>query len=433
MNIETISTCRICGNSALIPIMDLGEHALSGRFPAKHEPDPPKAPLVLVKCDTRSNTDACGLVQLKHTVSHEELYCHHYGYRSGLNKTMTTHLQNLVKEIESRMVIGPGDTILDIGSNDATLLKSYAATELVKLGIDPTGKQFQQYYTSDIALVPDFFTLENFKKLSPEGRAKVITSIAMFYDLPKPMTFVADIKAALHPAGLWVFEQSYLPFMLDTTSFDTICHEHLEYYTLKQIEWMMLKQGLRIIDVGFNDINGGSFRITACHAHGPHVSNTQKIKEIVQQEQKLELETLKPYDAFKQRVEHVKEEIKAYVHSEKQKGKSTYIYGASTKGNTLLQYLGFDNALITAAAERNPEKFGRRTPATNIPIISEAEARAAKPDNFIVLPWHFKKEFLEREKEYLASGGKFIFPLPQFEVVGNEPNGNAAVRQEMLP
>ncbi len=416
MLIKETDCCRICKNRNLIPIMDLGIHALSGRFPAEGEDDPLEAPLVLVKCNDANDSSACGLLQLKHNVSHDELYLHNYGYRSGLNKTMTEHLSNLVKEIEERIQLNPGDIVLDIGRNDATLLKSFS-NDLVKIGIDPTGRQFEKFYTKDIRLVPDYFTINNFNNASLNKKAKVITSIAMFYDLSDPLQFVTDVKNALDEDGIWVSEQSYMPLMLEKNSFDTICHEHLEYYSLKQIEWLLNKTGLRLLDVSFNDCNGGSFRFTACHKNASHRSDHTRINSVLLKESETRLNTTQPYDDFKMRVEDIKRRFLEYVNKEKSEGRSIHVYGASTKGNTLLQYFGLDSSIITAAAERNPEKYGRRTPKTRIPIISEDEARKLKPDNFIVLPWHFKNEFLEREKDYLNSGGKFIFPLPNFEVV----------------
>jgi len=420
MEIGEIDQCRICGNKDIVQIINLGVHALSSIFPAKNEPDPIEAPLILTKCNDENNSQACGLLQLKHSVPGEAMYLNNYGYRSGINKTMTNHLHGIVEEIKTKISLAPEDVVLDIGSNDSTLLKAYNGQGLKRIGIDPTGNQFKSFYPEDVILISDFFSPENFRKASPEKKAKVITSIAMFYDLKEPMQFVHDIKECLHPEGIWVFEQSYMPSMLEANSFDTICHEHLEYYSLKQIKYIMDRANLRILDVDFNSANGGSFRITVCHTDSPLQSDTSKINSILEDENKKGLNTLKPYLEFKQRIESIKNKIKEFITWEKRNGRSIYIYGASTKGNTLLQYLGIGNDLITAAADRNPEKHGRRTPRTQIPIISEEEARRAKPDNFLVLPWHFKEEFLEREKPYLEGGGKFVFPLPTFEVIGKE-------------
>ena len=417
MDFKAITKCRICGNTDLVLILDLGMQALSGRFPAANEPDPPKAPLKLVKCCQDRNQQACGLLQLKHSTPPAEMYQHEYGYRSGINQTMTNHLAGIVQCIQEVVKLKAGDIVLDIGSNDATLLKFYRTPGLKKIGIDPTGQQFLEYYTEDIRLVTDFFSASAYYSIFPDKPAKVITSIAMFYDLEIPMRFVNDIKTVLSRDGIWVFEQSYMPTMLKMNSFDTVCQEHLEYYALKQIEWILNRNSMRIFDVEFNDINGGSFRIYACHDDSPIQSNLNKINEILSEEDRLRLTTEQPYREFRERVLKTKEKLFNFLSQEKSNGKLIYIYGASTKGNVLLQYCGIDFRIITAAADKNPEKWGRRTPGTNIPIISEEEARTKKPDYFLVLPWHFKREFLEREASFLASGGKFIFPLPEIEIV----------------
>ena len=416
MHIHEIEKCRICGNPRLVTVIDLGSQALSGRFPKKDDPDPPKAPLVLVKCDNSQDAGACGLVQLKHSVDPGEMYGNEYGYRSGINKTMSDHLAGIVEKAKDMVSLNPGDIVLDIGSNDSTLLKSYNRSDIRRIGIDPGGEQFRKYYPADIRLVSDFFTAENFTSAFPGGKAKIITSIAMFYDLEDPMAFVRNIREILHPEGVWVLEQSYLPTMLENNSFDTICHEHLEYYAFHQIDWMLKKNGLEAIGIAFNFINGGSFRLYVAHAGSPLRIDTAAVEGVRSKERDLRLETMEPYLRFCTRVEEIKTSLTALLQSEKAKGKKIYVYGASTKGNVLLHYFRIDSSLITAAADRNPEKWGSRTPGTNIPIVSEEEARASA-DYFLALPWHFKSEFLERESEFRKRGGRFIFPLPDVEVI----------------
>lgn len=397
--------------------MDFGAQVLSGRFLSQDEADPPRVPLELVKCNTLRNTGICGLLQLKHTVPPGEMYCRGYGYRSGINHTMRMHLKGIVQHIQEIVALDVGDVVLDIGSNDATLLKCYELKGLKKVGIDPIGDQFSEYYTDDITLVSDYFSLSNYLSVAPNRKAQVITSIAMFYDLETPMSFVADIKQILAPNGVWVFEQSYMPAMLKSNAFDTVCHEHLEYYALKQIDWMLKRSQMRILDVEFNDINGGSFRVYSCHNSSAGKANPERIEVAFRGEETLGLDSKLPYQEFKERVFRIRGELCNFLSGEKAKGKSIYIYGASTKGNVLLQFCGIDSKLITAAADRNPEKWGHYTPATHIPIISEEEARQAKPDYFLVLPWHFQHEFIERETTFLAGGGRFIFPLPELKII----------------
>lgn len=419
MKITEISKCRICGNTDLISLMDLGEQPLSGLFPQINAEDPPCSPLHLVKCNPEHNHNACGLVQLKHSVDPGEMFRNNYGYLSGMNHTMTDHLGSITAKIEQHIKLHKGDSVIDIGSNDGTLLKSYQTKGINRIGIDPGGKQYKKYYPEDIQLITDFFP----SKLYTGEKAKVITSISMFYDLEDPMAFVKSIKENLHKDGIWVLEQSYLPTMLESHAFDTICHEHLEYYALAQITWMVVRNGLKVVDVETNHINGGSFRVYVSHSQSEIPENNSHISNMELFESSQKLNTEIPYKEFKDNVERIKEKTMKFIDAEILKGKKIYVYGASTKGNILLNYYGLTEKTIAAAADRNPNKWTCKTPGSHIPIISEDTMRRVNPDYLLVLPWHFKKEFIDREKEFLENGGKFIFPLPECEVVGSCKHG----------
>ena len=402
--------CRICGKENFSQIIDLGEQTITSSFPWPEESDPPRSPLVLVKCCN------CGLVQLEDTVKSEILYTHDYGYRSGINDTMSQHLKGITSKLEDIVNFKEGDVVLDIGCNDGTLLKSYQISGLNKYGIDPIVEHFLDFYPDDIEVYEGFFNKENYEKATSGTKAKAITSIAMFYDLPDPGQFVIDIGDCLAENGVWVLEQSYMPTMLEMNSFDTVCHEHLEYYDLKSIMNMANDASLKVFDVELNESNGGSFRIFVCHKSSPYIVNKKSINKLLDRENILESNGMIEFEQFKQRVNSMRENLVNFIKNEVNKGKKIYIYGASTKGNTLLQYYGLDSNLITAAADRNPEKWGRVTPNTRIPIISEEEARRSMPDYFLVLPWHFKDNFIERESDFLEAGGHFIFPLPEFVI-----------------
>jgi len=406
MSSHKITQCRICKSSDLLTVFDLGSHKLSSRFPLPDEPDPIEVPLVLIKC----NNDDCGLIQLSHNTSEEELYLNHYGYRSGLNNTMINHLTSLVNEIKEKVILN-NDIVLDIGSNDSTTLRAYP-DHVQKVGIDPTGIQFKQFYPDNVTLLPTFFNKDVFLEAFPDQKAKVITTISMFYDLPDPLQFSKDIKDILADDGIWVSEQSYCVTMLENNSFDTIVHEHLEYYTLKQFKYIADHVGLDIIDVSLNSCNGGSFRVTMAHQGKYPIQPI--VKELLEKE--VNLAGLQQIKEFIQRCEDGKNRLMSFLKEEHAKQKTIYLYGASCKGNSLLQYYGLDYTIISAAAERNPEKYGRRTPGTHIPIIPESEMRDNHPDYLVVLPWHFKTEFLLREKEYIENGGTIIFPLPTLEM-----------------
>lgn len=396
-----ITSCRICGSCDLRDVFDMGPQALASRFPKAGESDPPTAPLVLTQCQGE-----CGLVQLKHTVASDELYTDSYGYRSGLNEMMRSHLKTIVDDLYSYVQPQSGDLVIDIGSNDGTLL-GWHSPAAVRVGIDPTGPQFKEFYADGIELIPEFFSAG----VLGDRKAKCVTSISMFYDLPAPLEFMKDVAKVLAPDGVWIMEQSYLPTMLDRNSYDTVCHEHLEYYTFSQVAWMCRHAGLRVLNVTLNDCNGGSFRVAICHENAPYTSNLFAIEAIEEKEASIDLE------GFVERCKTHRDQLRDTMCSLKNQNKSVYIYGASTKGNTMLQYGSIDSGLVVAAAERNPAKYGCRTPCTNIPIVSEAEVRAAKPDYMLVLPWHFREGIIEREKDYLEQGGQLIFPLPVIDIV----------------
>ena len=407
---KEIKKCRIGDSSNLTTVLSLGNQYLTGVFPKDKSEKITKGPLELVWC---SDT---GLLQMKHSFSLDEMYGDNYGYRSGLNSSMVAHLQQKINTLENLVILSEDDLVIDIGSNDATSLKAYSGKHK-KVGIDPTGLKFQQYYNDEITLIPDFFTSEKYKNVFGSKKAKIITSIAMFYDLEEPLKFVKDIENCLADDGIWHFEQSYMPSMLRTNSYDTICHEHLEFYSLRVVKNMVESCGLRIIDVQMNAINGGSFAVTVCKNNSNFKSNIPVINWLLKQEDEMGLNTVKPYLEFKERVFKHRTSLKELINALVADGKKVFGYGASTKGNVLLQFCGLTTKEIPYIAEVNEEKFGAYTPGSLIPIISEEEAKSMKPDYFLVLPWHFKENILKREKEYIANGGKFIFPLPEIEIV----------------
>jgi len=406
-----IKACRVGGGNDLVTVLNLGHQALTGVFPMSSSEAVTVGPLELVWCPSS------GLLQLKHSYDAAEMYGDNYGYRSGLNQSMVNHLSDKVAYLERLAAVTSGDVIVDIGSNDATTLKAYATSGLRRIGIDPTGRKFREYYPDDIALVPDFFSAEAYRSVERK-QAKIVTSIAMFYDLESPIAFARQIASILADDGIWHFEQSYMPSMLRTNSYDTICHEHLEYYSLGVVDTILRAAGLHLVDVVMNGINGGSFAVTAARAENRSITpNRAVIDWMLAQEERMGLNTPRPYRAFEERVYRHREDLTRLVRSLNADGKKILGYGASTKGNVTLQFCGLTAKDIPAIAEVNAEKFGRVTPGTHIPIVSEAQAKAMKPDYFLVLPWHFKDGILRREKEYLASGGRFIFPFPEIEII----------------
>jgi hypothetical protein len=405
-----ISRCRVSGSTYLVPVLHLGNQALTGVFPRSASVPVTTGPLELVWCPES------GLLQLNHSYDQTEMYGDNYGYRSGLNQSMVRHLEGKVRRLEALVPLQRGDVVLDIGSNDATLLKGYSTEGLERIGIDPTAAKFREFYPPDIKLVPDFFSRENFEKATSK-KARIVTSIAMFYDLEDPLEFARQIADVLADDGIWHFEQSYMPSMLRTNSYDTICHEHLEYYSVAVVRSILDAARLRMLDVQMNAVNGGSFAVTASKKGSRHRADNAMINWLLEQEKRMGMETPKPFREFEERVFRHREDLRRLVKTLVDDGRRIIGYGASTKGNVLLQFCGLGPDEIPAIADVNPEKFGCITPGTHIPIVSEAEARALDPDYFLVMPWHFKAGILEREKSFLERGGKMIFPFPDIEIV----------------
>ncbi len=408
---KNISKCRICAGDHLVNVMSLGEQALTGVFPRSRTEHITSGPVDLVKCDTDGG---CGLVQLKQSYDLSEMYGMNYGYRSGLNASMVRHLQSKVEKILGLGVLEHGDLVIDIGSNDATTLRAYPRGLYQLVGIDPTGIKFSSYYPPEIRLIPEFFSADAVSRALSGKKAKVISSYSMFYDLEDPIAFATEIEGALADDGIWNFEQSYLPSMLKTNSFDTICHEHLEFYALKQIKWIAEHTGLKGLDVEFNDVNGGSFSITAAKSSSVHEPKLEWLHKILADEAALGLGSNKAFDDFKARVEDARNALMQFLEDSKRQGKRVSGLGASTKGNVLLQYYGITSDLLTEIGEVNPDKFGSFTPGSLVPLVPEDQVLASNPDYLLVLPWHFRAFFESLPK---MKGQKLVFPLPRFQIV----------------
>lgn len=409
--IRSINRCRVCGSMDLETVMSLGHQVLTGVFPRTKNEIITSGPVDLLRC---ASAMGCGLVQLKQSYDLDEMYGANYGYRSGLNASMVKHLHSKVDYVLSLGVLEKGDLIIDVGSNDATTLKAYPHDDYNLMGIDPTGVKFAKYYPEQIMLIPEFFSSDLVLKATCGKKAKVITSFSMFYDLEDPVGFAREIADVLHDDGIWVVEQSYLPSMIKTNSFDTICHEHLNFYAFKQIDWILREAGLKVIDVEFNDINGGSISVVAAKLDTKLQQNVALLDDIRESEEIFGLDFSITYSDFRNRVASSRELFLTFLRKANLDGKVVCGLGASTKGNVLLQYYGLTDELIQEIGEVNEEKIGCYTPGTLIPLVSEDSVLEKKPDYLIVFPWHFRRFFLSQGK---FKGMKLVFPLPQFEVV----------------
>ena len=405
MNAYTLLTnCRICKSTDVINVIELGEQYITSRFPDPGE-NVPKTPITLCMCQV------CYLLQLRECTNQSEMYEQNYGYRSGLNNTMRNHLKEYQEQILSKVKMSKGDAVLDIGSNDATMLHYYS-DDFLRIGMDPTGSQFQEYYGT-VNLIPEYFKYHSFIK-HYNVKCKIISSISMFYDLPDPVQFAKDVHMALADDGIWTCEQSYLLSMIESNSIDTICHEHLEYYSIYNIKMIAELSDFKIIDIYFNNCNGGSFRIYFAKKSSDY--KEYNLSDLLGKEMKYGINSKNIYSTFMKNCQTEITKLLSFLEL----SKNTFIYGASTKGNCLLQYSCITPKEIKYAVERNPRKYGKTT-STGIPIISEDSMRQNPPEYLLVLPWHFRNEIIEREAEYLNNGGQLIFPFPQFEIYSNKP------------
>jgi len=401
MDTITRTTCRLCGSNELQDVFSLGSQYINDFVPADRVGKGLMAPLDLVICR------GCSLLQLRHTAPQELLYARHYWYRSGVTDTMRRALRDITSEVERTVDLRPGDVVLDIGANDGTLLASYSVPGITRVGCEPANNLVDELRESANHVIHDFWKYEKYEAVAREQelpKAKVVTAIGMFYDLEDPNQFIRDARRALADDGVFVAQLMCLAPMLEKNDLGNICHEHLEYYSLTSLKHLFESNGLEMFRIEENDVNGGSYRIFARHFRGTGMAIDEHlgIDEVLD---------------FADRVKKNRDACVSFIKEEVAKGKTVYVYGASTKGNVILQYYGLNADLITAAAERSPEKWGKYTIGTWIPIVSEDEAREAKPDYFLVLPWAFFHEFYEREKAWRAQGGKFIVPLPAFRVV----------------
>jgi len=401
MKTVTLENCRLCNSESITDLFSLGNQYVSDFVDQDNIMSGVKAPLDIVICEN------CELLQLKHTAPQNFMYTRHYWYKSGINTTMKIALKEIVTEIESTIQLGKDDCVLDIGANDGTLLANYSAQDIIKVGCEPATNLIEELSENCDYMLDDFWSYEKFKALGDKNgfkKAKVITAIGMFYDLENPNKFINDIRKALSDDGIFIAQLMCLAPMLEKNDVGNICHEHLEYYSFKALQYLYHNNDLEIFNISENNVNGGSYRIYARPYSGTGIDFDELI-------------SVKDILNFADRIAKNKEECVAFIKNEVGNGKTVYVYGASTKGNVILQYYGLDSNWIVAAADKSPEKWGRYTVGTGIPIISEEQARIDAPDYFLVLPWAFFDEFYTREAKWRESGGKFILPIPDFKVI----------------
>ena len=412
MKYNKIHRCRLCYSNKLKPLIDFGSICLSSAFPYKNLKYKKIIPMIFGICKN------CRSVQLLHNYDLKELYNNDYGYRSGINQSMIDHLTRITNDIKKIIKFKIGDYVLDIASNYATLLKSYKFSKINYVGIDPTINKYKKFYPKNFKTKSTLFSKNKYLNLSNKQKAKVITSIAMFYDVQNPNEFVSDIKDILSKNGIWVMEMYYLPILLKYNAYDSICHEHITYFSLNQINYLCEKNNLKIFKVSLNSMNCGSIRYFICHRDARFKLDYNSLNKCKKLEKILDQDSC--FYNFKKRIKFLSKKLNLIIKNLNKRKKTIHVYGASTKGNISHQYSILSVKDISFVAVRNPLKWNRKMPGSNIPIISEASSRAKNPDYYLVLPWHFKKGFIKREKKFLAKGGKLIFPLPKIEILSKK-------------
>ena len=402
--------CRLCESTKMQSVLNLGAQVFTGIFPQSPSQKTPIGELHLISCSS------CSLVQLNESFDGTLMYGDNYGYQSSLNESMKNHLERVSNYLKTKVPLKKDDVIVDIGSNDGTFLTFFSNGDLVRVGVDPTISKFSHKYEKSILKVAEFFDQRALKNSGIE-KVKLITSISMMYDLENPISFARDIYESLEEDGFWFFEQSYLGLMIEKLAYDTICHEHIEYYSAATISIILEKSGFVVEDVDLNDVNGGSIAVLARKKRGVSDRNCQNFQELVFKETSSGMNTVSFLRDFSTKVRSHRVDLTNEVNNLIKSGRKVMALGASTKGNVLLQYCDLDSSKISKIGEVNKDKFGHFTPGTNIPIVPEEEVFSSNPDVLLILPWHFRETFIEKTKDFRRAGGKVLFPLPQIELL----------------
>jgi hypothetical protein len=418
---KTISKCKVCGSHDLVDVIHLAPQHLSATFVKTNKGldiADIKVPMTLTLCDKSKNPKSCGLLQLREEVNPDLLY-RQYFYRSATNDMMRTDLKDVITSVSAAAQPKNGDIVIDIGANDCTTLQFYPDS-LTRVGYEPAQNINWSDVPKDIKIINDYFNAAAFEKSFPGKKAKVVTCNAMFYDLSDPNTFVQDVKKILADDGVWSIQLSYLPLMIENMNFYDICHEHLSYYSMATLKYLLEQNGLYIFQVSQNHVNGGSLRAFVTHDKNKHFLTAERAAEIKKFEEKetaMKLDQPSTFKAFSEKMDELAAKVRGFIEAEIKKGNRVVGLGASTKGNVLLQFFGITKEHFEFISERNTDKVGLRTLGTDFELISEQSARDLRPSSMLVLPWYFKDEIVKRENDFIKNGGSLLMPMPHAHLV----------------
>lgn len=417
-----ISKCKVCGSENLQDIFTFDPQYISATFVEDNNKEGDlakiKVPMTLTLCSDSKEKNGCGLLQLREEVEPTFLYSRYF-YRSSTNKTMIKDLNDVVLDIQNKVNLTDGDIVVDIGANDCTMIQFYPAN-LNRVAIEPAKNIDWSSVDSSVKIINNYFSANVFKEAMPLKKVKVFSCCAMFYDLADPNKFVNDIKTLLADDGIWCIQLSYLPSMINNMNFYDICHEHLSYYSVNSLSYLLERNGLHIFDVSLNDVNGGSARVFVSHKENTGVVtkiNENNLDKLMQFEKSMDLKEKKTYLNFYSDILNIQKKIKDFFKNELAKGNKIIGLGASTKGNILLQFFGITKEMMPYISEINATKIGLRTLGSDFELISEDAASALNPSTYLVLPWYFKDEIIKREDKFIKKGGALLFPMPYIHLV----------------
>jgi hypothetical protein len=416
---KKINKCKVCGSENLEDVFSLDPQYISATFVQDNEKEGDlakiKIPMTLTLCSDSKTKTGCGLLQLREEVESDFLYTRYF-YRSSTNQTMINDLKKVVIDIQDKVNLADGDVVVDIGANDCTMIQFYPKN-LNRIAIEPAKNIDWSSVDPSIKIINNYFSANSFEDVMPSKKVKAFSCCAMFYDLADPNKFVSDIKALLAEDGIWCIQLSYLPSMINNMNFYDICHEHLSYYSIRSLSYLLEKNGLNIFDVSLNDVNGGSARVFISHKENKKYSKSINLQNLIHIEDEMKLTSKETYANFYARMLELQDKVKAFFKSELEKGNKIIGLGASTKGNILLQFLGITKDMMPFISEINHTKIGLRTLGSDFELISEEAASSLKPAIYFVLPWYFKDEIIKREDKFTKSGGSLLFPMPYVHLV----------------
>lgn len=405
-----LTNCRICSSPDLSNVLDLGEMPLANEFLDSPTEEEKEYPLRVVWCQN------CGLMQIDEVVPPEELFSE-YVYVSGTSERLQNHFNNLVSEIDELYSTLNGRKVLDIGSNDGTLLKGFENHDYDVIGVEPASNIAEIARENGVETINEFFNEEvAFRIQKNYGRRDVITATNVFAHTHNVHSFLKGVSKLLADDGIFVIEVPYLVDLLENVEFDTIYHEHLSYFAVRPLKTLLEKHGFKILNIKRIDIHGGSIRLYSTKDSSWQNANSSA-KKLIRIEMEKGLDELATYKSFAHRVERLKTSLLDLLSKLKGSGHTIAGYGAAAKGNTLLNYYSIGQEMLEYIADQNTLKQGLYTPGTHVKVVSPNRIYQDTPDEIVILAWNFAEEIMKQQSDFKEMGGRFVLPVPEVRVI----------------